>query len=311
MQSKEYQNLKETFHKETKIRKIYRKTITKHTLENKVCYKMKFGKVTYDPDSNVQNFEKEFIKTICLPGDEDNYRVVLTDSCTNAIEACIAFNYYHNLHPKDNVYHLPNQVYHSVWSGIKRGNPEAKIKFTEEKFETKYTSFNGISDDSLMQYNKEYNIKEVLKHSDFICISFSRGKIYENLKFGRGGAIIFKKNSLYLNKLLNEENDYVYSWLKRYNHNGRDSNINVNFDYFEILTAEIKKSKCIFGIPIWTTTEKVILGNKQNHIHELVEGPLKIVREMNQNKESYFDKVLQTEPNTTRYPAISDILKYQ
>ena len=161
-----------------------------------------------------------------------------------------------------------------------------------------------------MQYNKEYNIKEVLKHSDFICISFNRGKIYENLKFGRGGAIIFKKNS-YLNELLNEENDYVYSWLKRYNHNGRDSNINVNFDYSAILTAEIKKSKCIFGIPIWTTTEKVILGNKQNPIHELVEGPLKIVREMNQNKESYFNKVLQTEPNTTRYPAISDILKYQ
>ena len=40
MQSKEYQSLKETFHKETKIREIYRKTITKHTLENKVCYKL-------------------------------------------------------------------------------------------------------------------------------------------------------------------------------------------------------------------------------------------------------------------------------
>ena len=39
MQSKEYQSLKETFHKETKIREIYRKTITKHTLgENKVCF---------------------------------------------------------------------------------------------------------------------------------------------------------------------------------------------------------------------------------------------------------------------------------
>lgn len=283
--------------------------VTVNKLFSKIIYDMRFGEVTNDLNSNVQNFEKEFLKTITLPGDTSNYIMVLTDSCTNAIETCIAFCKYHNILPPKNTYKIPDNVYHSVWCAIKKGDPSAKIKLTNEQFYTRYSPFHIINDHSLEQYSERYNIKEALSESTFVCLSFGRGKIYENLNFGRGGAIIFKKGSLF--DTFGLQDSYVYSWLKRYNHNGRDSNINVNFDYFAILTAEIKRSKCIFGIPIWTTTEKVILGNKQNHIHELVEGPLKIVREMNQNKESYFNKVLQTEPNTTRYPAISDILKYQ
>jgi hypothetical protein len=75
------------------------------------------------------------------------------------------------------------------------------------------------------------------------------------------------------------------------------------------LPLKLKKSKCIFGIPIWTTTEKVILGNKQNHIHELVEGPLKIVREMLAENKTYLEITQPEQLNTDRYPKISNILK--
>ena len=91
----------------------FNETIKKKTLFNETIIEMKFGDVTIDPDSNIQNFEKDFLKAICLPGDENNYEVILTDSCTNAIEACIAFNYYHNR--AQTVYLIPKQVYHSVW----------------------------------------------------------------------------------------------------------------------------------------------------------------------------------------------------
>ena len=284
----------------------FRETIKKKTLFNETIIKMKFGEVTIDPDSNIQNFEKEFLKAICLPGDEDNYEVILTDSCTNAIEACIAFNYYHNR--AQNIYRIPNQVYHSVWSAIKKGNPEAQIELTGEIFTQRYKPFNGVADHSLVQYNKNFTIREVFKNPyqgiSFICLSFSRGKIYENLEFRRGGVIIFKKNySKYSDK-------YIYSWLKRYNHNGRDSNINVNFDFNNILVAEITKKKKFFGFTYKKTIETIILGNKQNHIHELVELPLKKLQKMLAENKTYLEITQPEQLNTDRYPKISNILKH-
>ena len=283
----------------------FKETIEKKTLFDETIIKMKFGEVTIDPDSNIQNFEREFLKSICLPGDEDNYEVILTDSCTNAIEACIAFNYYHNKAPK--IYRIPNQVYHSVWSAIKKGNPEAQIELTGEIFTQNYKPFNGVADHSLVQYHKNFTIREVFENPyqkvSFICLSFSRGKIYENLKFRRGGVIIFKKNySKYSDK-------YIYSWLKRYNHNGRDSNINVNFDFNNILVAEITKKKKFFGFTYKKTIENVILGNKQNHIHELVELPLKKLQKMLAENKTYLEITQPEQLNTNRYPKISNILK--
>ena len=158
-----------------------------------------------------------------------------------------------------------------------------------------------------VQYNKNFTIREVFKNPyqgiSFICLSFSRGKIYENLEFRRGGVIIFKKNySKYSDK-------YIYSWLKRYSHNGRDSNINVNFDFNNILIAEVTKKKKFFGLTYRKTTENIILGNRQNHINELVEGPLKIVREMLAENKTYLEITQPEQSNTDRYPKISNILK--
>lgn len=300
---KDYVGLKPENDQTKKLK--FKETIKKKTLFNETIIKMKFGEVTIDPDSNIQNFEKEFLKAICLPGDEKNYEVILTDSCTNAIEACVAFNYYHDRAP--NIYRIPNQVYHSVWSAIKKGNPEAQIELTGEIFTQNYKPFNGVADHSLVQYNKKYTIREVFNNPyqkvSFICLSFSRGKIYENLKFRRGGVIIFKKNCS------NYSDKYIYSWLKRYNHNGRDSNINVNFDFNNILIAEITKKKKFFGFTYKQTTETVILGNKQNHIHELVKRPLSKLRKMISSDKTYLEITQPEQSNTDRYPKISNILK--
>ena len=40
----------------------FKETIKKKTLFDEIIIKMKFGEVTIDPDSNIQNFEKEFLK---------------------------------------------------------------------------------------------------------------------------------------------------------------------------------------------------------------------------------------------------------
>jgi hypothetical protein len=106
----------------------------------------------------------------------------------------IAFCKYHNILPPKNTYKIPDNVYHSVWCAIKKGDPSAKIKLTNEQFYTRYSPFHIINDHSLEQYSERYNIKEALSESTFVCLSFGRGKIYENLNFGRGGAIWRLKN---------------------------------------------------------------------------------------------------------------------
>ena len=129
--------------------------------------------------------------------------VVLTDSCTHAIDLCLKF---HKPFVPDTIC-LPNNTYISVAQTLTHNN--IKIKYQDVKWKEQYRLA------PLKIFDYAVGFKQNMYISGSIqCLSFQQKKA---LNIGRGGAIL-------------TDDKCLYDWAKRTAWDGRDSSIPVKDD---------------------------------------------------------------------------------
>jgi len=143
-----------------------------------------------DPFDAIEEFEKAISEYTGAPG------VVLTDSCTHAIELGIR-------RKRPPMYaSIPANTYLSVLMTLEK--LDVSYMFTEEKWDKGY----NIGGTGIWDFARTFE-KDMFVPRTVQCLSFGHGK---PLEIGHGGAIL-------------TDNREVYKWLKRASYDGRDPDI--------------------------------------------------------------------------------------
>lgn len=128
--------------------------------------------------------------------------VVLTDSCTHAIDLCLKFN--KGLFQKITI---PKKTYLSVAQTLNHNNIEILYSDLE------WREFYNLSPSNIFDYAVGFK-NNMYKSGETQCLSFQQKKA---LNIGRGGAILTDNKELYL-------------WAKRVAWDGRDASISIKDD---------------------------------------------------------------------------------
>ena len=129
--------------------------------------------------------------------------VVLTDSCTHAIDLCLKFN--KAFLPEKIT--IPKNTYISVAQTLHHNNIE--VQYSDTKWEESYRLT------PLKLFDCAVGFKQNMYNPGSIqCLSFQQKKA---LNIGRGGAIL-------------TDDKYLYEWAKRSSWDGRDASIPVELD---------------------------------------------------------------------------------
>jgi hypothetical protein len=204
------------------------------------------GKIQDNPNNLILDFEERMLNFLCEGKDyQHNYKAVLVDSATNAIELCCMVNKMESKFNSQKI-EIPNQTYISVKNVIHRYN---KIELVDIEWDNYYQVHNIIDSAGYLPIGELPNIfGEGFNGIDYVVLSFGNSKPFP---MNKGGLIIFKKDnmkikSLSYTKKLNEKLGKIsrYSLLKRLSHDGRDSALKVEDDTLLEINGKNPAMKC-------------------------------------------------------------------
>ena len=204
------------------------------------------GLLDGNPNNIILDFEKRMLDFLCEGKDyQHNYKAVLVDSATNAIELCCMVNRLENKFDKDKKVKIPNRTYVSVKNVFAR---YSKIELVEEEWDNYYQVHNIIDSAGYLPIGElPYMFSHGLNGVDYVVLSFGNSKPFP---MNKGGMIIFQKDYLKIKSLKNSHKKNAslegskYSLLKRLAHDGRDSALKVEDDILLEINGKNESMKC-------------------------------------------------------------------
>ena len=200
-----------------------------------------------NPNNTILDFERLMLDFLCEGKDyQKNYRAVLVDSATNAIELCCMVNVLENKFDKDKKIEIPNQTYVSVKNVFARFS---KIELVDKECDNYYQVHNIVDSAGYLPVGELPSIfGNGFEGIDYLVLSFGNSKPFP---MNKGGMIIFQKDYLKIKSLKNSQkkNDSFsglskYSLLKRLAHDGRDSALKVEDDILLEINGINPSMKC-------------------------------------------------------------------
>ena len=200
-----------------------------------------------NPNNTILDFERLMLDFLCEGKDyQKNYRAVLVDSATNAIELCCMVNVLENKFNKDKKIEIPNQTYVSVKNVFARFS---KIELVDKEWDNYYQVHNIVDSAGYLPVGELPSIfGNGFEGIDYLVLSFGNSKPFP---MNKGGMIIFQKDYLKIKSLKNSQkkNDSFsglskYSFLKRLAHDGRDSALKVEDDILLEIDGFNPSMKC-------------------------------------------------------------------
>lgn len=204
------------------------------------------GKLPNNPNNLILEFEERMLDFLCEGKSYKNdFKAVLVDSATNAIELCCMLNKMEGKFNSKEI-EIPNQTYVSVKNVISRYN---KVKLVDYKWDHYYLVHNIIDSAGYLPIGELPEIfGDGFNGIDYLVLSFGNSKPFP---MNKGGMIIFKKDylkikSIYYSKKMNEKLGEIskYSLLKRLSHDGRDSALKVEDDTLLEINGINPSMKC-------------------------------------------------------------------
>lgn len=199
-----------------------------------------------NPNNTILDFERLMLDFLCEGKDyQKNYRAVLVDSATNAIELCCMVNVLENKFDKDKKIEIPNQTYVSVKNVFARFS---KIELVDKEWDNYYQVHNIVDSAGYLPVGGLPSIfGNGFEGIDYLVLSFGNSKPFP---MNKGGMIIFQKDYLKIKSTKNSEKKNKslevskYSFLKRLAHDGRDSALKVEDDILLELNGVNPSMKC-------------------------------------------------------------------
>ncbi len=204
------------------------------------------GLIDGNPNNTILEFERLMLNFLCEGKDyQKDYKAVLVDSATNAIELCCMLNKMEGKFNSKEI-EIPNQTYVSVKNVISRYN---KVKLVDYEWDHYYLVHNIIDSAGYLPIGELPAIfGDGFSGIDYLVLSFGNSKPFP---MNKGGMIIFQKDYLKIKSLKysQKKNDSFsglskYSLLKRLAHDGRDSALKVEDDILLEINGSNPSMKC-------------------------------------------------------------------